>query len=734
MTRPVERERDPEAKAPTVESALPAVARPASAVLALQRSAGNQAVTRALLQRAPKDPPEGVTLPADPLPAGANVADPDAARIAPDPSLGGGWQDKKDKAQSGHVGGVDRILLENMPGNQQQQPESKGAPTHGGDVSDTAGTGTEPQHGRAIAIVPNSLKGGAGGEVTVVVHFHGIGKGLRGKGDNPRDVDHYQIEQQLDAFAAARPGARIVALLPIGIQTEGKNAKDETVYGVSFGNFDTNKFITAAFGQLGGALPSGSTPGDVIMSAHSGGGLPLGQMLASGKGVPDRLKGVFLFEALHGDTDTYATFITGRMEADLKALEAERKQPGVSDDDVFKAQAAYLQGSLHVVALGGFGGYKDRTLAVRTKILEWWQSHAKRIAAAANGHAALLDTLWAHYQAQYFPGSTHENALATSANNLGRALASLEKTGALAPAAPPAKATVAPKRRQIARAPWSLSSDPVPVVKADEKKKRSEVSVAPSDFVPAIITDAGVAADWLSNYKSTTFLGKSVGEPIHADLVAHLKTVEATFATKYGDGDPVKAGEALGLRENVIGSRHAPTSAALSMHLFGLAIDVNYATNPFISASANPVFDRANKALGRTVKTFRNGMTYDEIAELDTLLVDYFALAKVETTDAATKKQIEKDLTFVTNKWERSEPAKKAAIEAGGLLDLDKRLVEEIGLDWGASYGDVMHFDMRNKGNGAKIHAAIERYKSKKEGESEAQYAKDHPAPEGAAK
>jgi len=39
---------------------------------------------------------------------------------------------------------------------------------------------------------------------------------------------------------------------------------------------------------------------------------------------------------------------------------------------------------------------------------------------------------------------------------------------------------------------------------------------------------------------------------------------------------------------------------------------------------------------------------------------------------------------------------------------------------------------LRNKGNGAKIHAAIERYKTKKEGEAEAQYTKDHPAPEEA--
>ena len=94
----------------------------------------------------------------------------------------------------------------------------------------------------------------------------------------------------------------------------------------------------------------------------------------------------------------------------------------------------------------------------------------------------LLDRLWAHYQAQFFPGSTHENALATSANNLGRALASLEKTGALA--GTPPKATVAPKRRLARAAAWDLSTDPVTVVKADEKKKRSQITDAPVDYVP----------------------------------------------------------------------------------------------------------------------------------------------------------------------------------------------------------------------------------------------------------
>ena len=91
----------------------------------------------------------------------------------------------------------------------------------------------------------------------MLVHFHGIGKALRGRGDNPRDVDHYQVEQQIDAFTTANPGTRIVALLPIGVQTEN----DEGKHGVSFGNFNTDAFVKAAFGALGGALPSGCDAG-----------------------------------------------------------------------------------------------------------------------------------------------------------------------------------------------------------------------------------------------------------------------------------------------------------------------------------------------------------------------------------------------------------------------------------------------------------------------------------------
>jgi hypothetical protein len=752
-----------EREADSPEERKPEPAQRMAAVLALQRAAGNRAVTRALLQRAP-DPPAGVTLGADPLPPGLTTTDPDKARVTPDPSVGGGWTDPGGKViPSGTVGGVDRILLEEMPGNQAQQDTQDGAPGAGTPgLANTAGRGSGLR-GRAIALVPRSVRTGPAGEVAVLVHFHGIGRALRATDNNPRDVQHAQMEQQLEAFVNSRPGARIIALLPIGIQTEN----DKGLHSVSFGNFKTDDFIAAAFGKLGSALPSGSTPGDVMMSAHSGGGLPLGGMLSSGKGLPARLKGVFLFEALHGDVDNYIAFIVGRLKGDLTALKAERDKPGADDAAVFAAQAAYLQGSLHVVAFGGAPGddqkrgYAARTLKIRDAILKWWEANASALKAAAGPRHEILDKLWAHYQAQFFPGSTHENALASANNNLGRALASMEQVGALAATpktpAPPQSAPPPPPHlkatpttdsgkaaaageaagegvlarsalaREFKTEKYELSKAKVPVVKANDEKKRALIEEAPADYANEILRDAKLdPATWFSNFTTITFLGQAFNDPIHVDLATHLKAVEKTFADKYGGGKPEEAGKVLGLHEAIHGAREKPTSAAVSMHLFGLAIDVNYTTNPFIGSSANPVFERAGKLLGRPTKGFTNNMTYDQVAELDKLLEDYFKLLTDTTKDEATRKQIQKDLDFVTGKWERTKPAQKAAIEAGGFLDLDKRFVEEIGLDWGASYGDIMHFDMRNKGNGLKIHGAVNRYKAKKDAESAKAYEDAH--------
>jgi hypothetical protein len=375
-------------------------------------------------------------------------------------------------------------------------------------------------------------------------------------------------------------------------------------------------------------------------------------------------------------------------------------------------------------------------------MLEWWDRNSKRLLAAAGPHKEILDVLWTHYQAQLMDDSTHYNAPAGAKMNLARALATLPKSVGTTKA----KAAVA---RDFKKERYDLSKDPVTVVPADDDKQHALVQEAPADYAAEILRKAGFdPKTWFGSFTRITFLGQQVDDPVHTDLAAHLQTVENQFAADYGGGDPAKAGEALGIRaEAMPGARHAPTSAAVSMHLFGLAIDINYTTNPFISASANPVFTRAADLLSKTTKGFGPNMSYDDLTELDGLLVSYFNLLTDEggleamlqdATKApwkgkkpkAAHRIIQADLDDLAGRWRRSDPAQKRKIQLGGFLDLDKRLVEGIGLDWGgSSYGDMMHFDMRNKGNGAKVYAAADAYKSRKEAESSKAWQEAHAAP-----
>lgn len=310
-----------------------------------------------------------------------------------------------------------------------------------------------------------------------------------------------------------------------------------------------------------------------------------------------------------------------------------------------------------------------------------------------------------------------------------------------APAA--AGSAAAPAETSFAKHSWTLSEDKYRIVSEDKKNKVAEVKESPDTYVHAILRLAGLDPDaWLSSFTNTTFLGRGVGD-IHTELATHLKTVETKLAAQYGgpSKDPVEAGKTLGLEENIGGGRHAPTSAALSMHLFGLAIDVNYTSNPFISSSANPVFERAGQLVNGTKAAYKDGMSYDDLLALDAVLEKYLAylddkpglearLAAV--TEAPWKgksaddaqKLIQDDLNLLAGKWERK--GSKDVLKKSGFLNLKKEFVSGIELNWGGSYGDMMHFDMRNKGNGAKIQAAIGQYKAKKTQEGKETWAKEH--------
>jgi hypothetical protein len=317
----------------------------------------------------------------------------------------------------------------------------------------------------------------------------------------------------------------------------------------------------------------------------------------------------------------------------------------------------------------------------------------------------------------------------------GRAPAQMLHRDEEAPAPAPAPATTT----------FRLSGSEVVLVKEDARHGQAEIREAPATYASAILRNAGLdPVRWFKSFRNASFLGQTIEDPIHTDLATHLAAVERTLADKYGGPgkDPAVAGTALGLRESIKGSRESPTSARLSMHLFGLAVDINYVSNPFISSTANDVFERAGQLVDGTGGRFKHDMSYDELAGLDATLETYLSYLDDEValearldaaagapwagmTVASAKKQIEKDLKAVARKWQRA--GKTDVIKATGFLDLRKELVAAMGLSWGASYGDIMHFDMRNKGNGAKIQAAIGAYQAEKEAESRSQWTAAHP-------
>ena len=81
----------------------------------------------------------------------------------------------------------------------------------------------------------------------------------------------------------------------------------------------------------------------------------------------------------------------------------------------------------------------------------------------------------------------------------------------------------------------------------------------------------------------------------------------------------------------------------------------------------------------------------------------------------------------MTALWQRTKKKQKEAIQQTGFMDLSKELVEGMKMDWGAAYGDIMHFDLRDQGRGQEIQAAVRRYLAQKKKESKEQWAAEHP-------
>jgi hypothetical protein len=135
--------------------------------------------------------------------------------------------------------------------------------------------------------------------------------------------------------------------------------------------------------------------------------------------------------------------------------------------------------------------------------------------------------------------------------------------------------------------------------------------------------------------------------------------------------------------------------------------------------------------------------SYDALAEIDQLLEDYFRLldepvslrARLVTaqksplwsgqTDVQARDRIQKDLDTLAqvlsrgvtrDKKKRVTSDLRPYFKTHAILDLDKRFVDGMvrgGMHWGASYGDLMHFDLRRTGVGKYIEKARNAYLGK---------------------
>jgi hypothetical protein len=313
-----------------------------------------------------------------------------------------------------------------------------------------------------------------------------------------------------------------------------------------------------------------------------------------------------------------------------------------------------------------------------------------------------------------------------------------------------------------------LATIKIPIARAGDKKKGTSVAIeeSPAVFLLEII---GLARDmamkdkenaladkldpstWFKKFTQITFLGRPMkkGQYLHLEMAKLLKVIEAEMIKKYGDNAKTVGDMLLNnSSEGISGSRLVSSTATFSMHMFGLAVDVNYLGNPFIQSRGismlNTVLKNASLLMNKPTLPYKKGnkldsaQLFDTVQIIDSMLEKYFSLLDVpadleqlvRTSSSSewrglsivdAKAKIQKNLdnlaSYLVRGGKNKDYFKKHAI-----LDFDKRFVlhmEKSGLNWGAHYGDMMHFDMREIGVGRYIEKARVTYKNKAEKLSE---------------
>ena len=360
-------------------------------MLTLQSRAGNHAVSSLLTDRA-----TAPTAQRDKVAAGWEDADRRGAV--------GGWN-----VTTHDVGTIRRVPLEGLSGNKKDA------------VGDESNKTTESAAGRAIVLIPGTVKPGQ--QVDVLFHFHGFthregdpyaGWRQHKRSGTVRDVDQDRIEGQLEVSGQKS----MIAVMPQGVG------------GSNFGGLDVDSYLTEVFTRLAKANePPGSaadkplTRGRLVMSGHSGGGDRIANMLDSATG--QKAAEVILFEAIHkGGLQTVLDWAKGHLER-VQALLKKAKDPAERAKIVESCPKLFAYCSVHTKGDPMSGMYVS-TYDKLEKALNLWFDQ--------NG--AALGTEFADVRARFrvekLTGASHETIIRglgddPKAGPLTDALVSLDK-------------------------------------------------------------------------------------------------------------------------------------------------------------------------------------------------------------------------------------------------------------------------------------------------------------------
>jgi hypothetical protein len=454
------------------------------------------------------------------------------------------------------------------------------------------------------------------------------------------------------------------------------------------GKFDdfVNKALTLLKDK--GSLPRGTTIGNVVLAGHSGGGQPMQAVMLAKNTLKPKIRAAWGFETLYFGTSAINTWL--QSDAALRYRHYRR---------------------------AGWKAARVKALKTNPNFLD---------TAKASSHCHAVQEFWRqaldHMPAT--PGSSMQYEFA-------------------------------PVSGPYQRHAVSLHALPIKIAQVGSKAdgNLTWITEAPSDFLPYVIQmaqararksgdTASVAAldpqQWFRRFTQVKFLGRSFkgGQYVHEEMARKLQSIENALLTQVG-GNAKSAGDTLlnHATEGISGSRLTSKTATFSMHMFGLAVDVNYLGNPYIQkgdiATLNSVLANAATLFGASHKPYSHSDRYDAVARLDSLLERYFALQDnvvqlTALTAAATRKPwagktlpqalalVTADLKRLSSKLARGD--QRAHFKTHAILDFDKRFVQGMengGLHWGGEYGDIMHFDMRKSGPGLHVQAARQAYAAK---------------------